>query len=896
MAQTPEQIKNYIKARLSLRNPQADSLDRLHYILEEFEDMENIPSDQLLQKIQSIASWFSWFDFNFPSMCFALATWVWKTRLMWAIIYYLHKVKWIRNFFVVAPNLTIYNKLREDFTYWSRKYVFKWLSDVDWTNPIIIDWDNYTWVNQSLKQWLFSFDKNFTINIFNISKFNSKKDTAKMKSFSEYIWESYYEYLQNLKDLVVLMDESHRYRADSSMQAINELKPILWFEFTATPYTVKWSKKSDFSNVLYRYNLANAIQDWYVKTPWVATRENVDVDKISKEELDFLKITDWIMIHERTKTELRLFADNNDMPYVKPFMMISAMDQNHADHIEELIKTRVLNWKYKDKIVKIYSWLWADEEENIEKLLEVEKADNPVEIVIQVMMLKEWWDVNNLYTIVPLRASASEILTEQTIWRWLRLPYWERVWDISVDRLTIVAHDRYQEVINAANKPDSLVKNVINLDTDNEITKKLDIVTSKPKYIDWKNNVKTSDVTKAFINDNVLTEQEAVDANNIINATVVKIIQNEQNTDLPNAKERIFNEAFNIINSSEDTTTKMVFWKLSEEQKKKLVEWRTYELMRDLSKYEILIPRVTFFRPDPDPKFNTDFKIDTSFLAWLSSQESTIRLQSLTSSDVERIKMTQQINFKWDVRDYFVTLMMDIPELDYDKYSEWMYNMANDLFEELKKTLWEKTDDEYKLHVHIFKDYITWEIKKQLLSKDCYSITIKEWEVRVNKWLAPLKWNTYSFLPWHSYDFRDTNFEKPMIKSYVFTWFSKTSEEYVKFDSDAERKLAVILENDDKVIKWIRPKSFTIDYYYNNTRSSYQPDFIAETEDAIYILEPKNASKVDDWEVQAKKQFTLEWINAVNNNTDWKEWKYAMIADNNIKETYTFDFITSLQA
>ena len=56
MAQTPDQIKNYIKARLSLRNPQADSLDRLHYILEEFEDMENIPSDQLLQKIQTIAS------------------------------------------------------------------------------------------------------------------------------------------------------------------------------------------------------------------------------------------------------------------------------------------------------------------------------------------------------------------------------------------------------------------------------------------------------------------------------------------------------------------------------------------------------------------------------------------------------------------------------------------------------------------------------------------------------------------------------------------------------------------------------------------------------------------------------------------------------------------------
>ena len=36
--------------------------------------------------------------------------------------------------------------------------------------------------------------------------------------------------------------------------------------------------------------------------------------------------------------------------------------------------------------------------------------------------LKEGWDVTNLYTIVPLRASASDILTEQTLGRGLRLP------------------------------------------------------------------------------------------------------------------------------------------------------------------------------------------------------------------------------------------------------------------------------------------------------------------------------------------------------------------------------------------------------------------------------------------------------------------------------------------
>ncbi len=60
----------------------------------------------------------------FPSFCFALATGVGKTRLMGAFISYLHLAHGINNFFVLAPNLTIYNKLIADFTPNTPKYVF----------------------------------------------------------------------------------------------------------------------------------------------------------------------------------------------------------------------------------------------------------------------------------------------------------------------------------------------------------------------------------------------------------------------------------------------------------------------------------------------------------------------------------------------------------------------------------------------------------------------------------------------------------------------------------------------------------------------------------------------------------------------------------------------------
>jgi len=38
-------------------------------------------------------------------------------------------------------------------------------------------------------------------------------------------------------------------------------------------------------------------------------------------------------------------------------------------------------------------------------------------------MLKEGWDVRNVYVIASMRPNISEILTEQTLGRGMRLPF-----------------------------------------------------------------------------------------------------------------------------------------------------------------------------------------------------------------------------------------------------------------------------------------------------------------------------------------------------------------------------------------------------------------------------------------------------------------------------------------
>lgn len=135
---------------------------------------------------------------------------------------------------MLAPNLTIYNKLITDFTPNTPKYVFTGIAEFATESPALITGDNY----EGMAGTLFDQLQRCKVNIFNISKINSEVRGGKsprIKRLSEYIGESYFDYLAGLPDLVLIMDESHRYRASAGVRAINELKPILGLELTLHP-------------------------------------------------------------------------------------------------------------------------------------------------------------------------------------------------------------------------------------------------------------------------------------------------------------------------------------------------------------------------------------------------------------------------------------------------------------------------------------------------------------------------------------------------------------------------------------------------------------------------------------------------------------------------------------
>ena len=94
---------NSIAGRLSLRAPQRRSLEILDRITEIVPPRKGVDIAAALSAIRSEFPTVTDFERDFPSLCFALATGVGKTRLMGAFIAYLHLAHGLNNFFVLAP-------------------------------------------------------------------------------------------------------------------------------------------------------------------------------------------------------------------------------------------------------------------------------------------------------------------------------------------------------------------------------------------------------------------------------------------------------------------------------------------------------------------------------------------------------------------------------------------------------------------------------------------------------------------------------------------------------------------------------------------------------------------------------------------------------------------------
>lgn len=869
-----------IKNRLSLRKPQAESLEILQKITDILELKNDIEVVSELAKIRSLYPTCSDFEREFPSVCFSLATGVGKTRLMGAFIAYLYSARGIKNFFVLAPNLTIYNKLIEDLSNpQNPKYVFRGISEFAVFGPRIVTGDTYDQYQQLLGETI-------RINIFNISKINSEVRGGReprIKRLSEYLGESYFNYLAGLSDLVLLMDESHHYRADAGLKAINELKPILGLELTATPID---SNGNTFKNVVYDYPLAKALQDGFVKEPAIATRRNFNPDQYRNDpkELDLIKLEDGVRIHEDTKVALDIYARDTGRKLVRPFVLVVAKDTDHAKEIRTMIESeRFFEGRYKGKVIEIHSNQRGEERtENVQKLLDLEKSDNTVEIVVHVNMLKEGWDVTNLYTIIPLRASNSQILTEQTIGRGLRLPYGARTGVEKVDKLTIIAHDRFQSIIDAANDPNSIIRkeNIIEIDPD-ALPANQEVITS-PSIIETSFIEKRVQITKIENDTERQTATFTLDAQQMtVNALNSLGSQVKSIDDLKSSEVKKF--AINkLIEHIESIPQQSLF-------KDQIVAAanKEYEAIVDeLVSKTIPIPRILVQQSNEVRSGFHDFDLDLSGLNYQPVSEEIIR-RTLRTNQNEVLQSSESGVERDTPSNIIMNELVNFPEVDYDREAELLYRLVQQAITKLGNG---RNDEDLKNIVLYHKQEIGKFIYAQLqhhffLENGSY----EEPEVYPFTKIEPHNFSKFTADSIHH--FTETITLTNIIPTKIFAGFKKACHKLYKFDSKSEKDFATILEEDHDVIRWLRPAKSQFSVWWKRNSKQYEPDFVVETKDTIYLVEIKAERDIDDAEVFEKAEAGKKYCDAAtkyNTENRGKTWKYVILPHTIIKPNMSF--------
>jgi len=883
---------NYIKQRLSLRQPLKEALDILVQVADTIGLQKEADSSNELEKIKALFPTCTDFERDFPSICFSIATGVGKTRLMGACVAYLYLQKGIRNFFVLAPNLTIYEKLIEDFGNPSNpKYVFNGISEFVHNRPMIITGDNYSQQGSLFK------DSEVRINIFNISKFNSESRGTRsggvsmpprIKRLAEYMGQSYWDYLSGLNDLVILMDEAHRYHADASKNAINELKPVLGIELTATPID---EKKNTFKNVVYEYSLAQALSDGkYVKIPAIATRKSFTPEGKTPEEIEIIKLEDAISIHEDTKNALEIYARTNSVPRVKPFILVVCRDITHAKDVFNYVNSNEFyNGDFKNKALQIDSS--TRNEELIEKqFLSLEQLDNEIEIVIHVNMLKEGWDVTNLYTIVPLRAADAAVLVEQTIGRGLRLPYnGERTRVDKVDKLTVLAHENFEKVINTAKDPNSILNKLSYIEISDEDFNTKSTVVSSPTRIQIEISKQQEKITSLPQSKAKEQAQNALDAKQLIlNALDDPEIAYQTNGlkdyDKDEVKQQVIAKAIENISTGQQSLFKEeIIAQLPQVYQATLVE---------VKNNTIEIPRMDLVQDEPCVLFSDfDLDVSTGFNFRIISEE--IIRRGLTDNVVENIGVIQGALTRETPLNLIISSLIDFPEINYDDNADLLVKLSNQALLTLSESL-----DDYRQLPILVKQY------RRIIAHNIYDQIKQHMHVETNDYAIPkvlpfVKIEQWHFTAVHGFGYKD--YRVPItpvntIPKYIFRGFEKACHLEYKFDSKTELDLAFVLENERNVLKWLRPAEKQFRIYWANNSKMYHPDFVVETNDSLYLIETKAANEINSDDVIAKKIAALRYCKYASDFTTshgGKPWKYMLIPHDHVSQTSAFNYLES---
>ncbi len=398
-----------VSSALDLRQPNREALESIV-----FETVQHFEIDKKPPPFEAVVD---------------VATGVGKTFVLAGAIEYFAGTG-TRNFAVITPGRTILDKTVANFTPGSRKSLLGGMS----VEPVVITSDNFA---SAAMRAAMDDDQQVKLYIFTVQSLLKPETKAGSKAhkFQEGLGQAFYARLQTAPDLMVFADEHHAYYGKAFSTAVRELHPNVLIGLTATPH-----RQTPDEQIIYRYPLAAAIADRYVKTPVLVGRKDDRTDPTTK-------LSDGVALLELKEQAGERYAAENDLTAPKPLMLVVAANIAEAEEVEIIKDPSFFEGRYADKVLTVHS---SAPDEALAALDRLEEPANPYRIVVSVAMLKEGWDVKGVAVICSLRASVSALLTEQTLGRGLRLLFGGYT-DIEIlDSLEVLAHERYEQLLKKA--------------------------------------------------------------------------------------------------------------------------------------------------------------------------------------------------------------------------------------------------------------------------------------------------------------------------------------------------------------------------------------------------------------------------------------------------------------
>lgn len=888
-----------IKWAMSLRDPQYEALkcfdnisSKIEYKTASKSEAEKVASENCQELHKIVVDK----EFDFPSFCFDMTTGIGKTRLMGACIYYLYKTKGYKHFFILCPGNTIYDKMRRETVPGNPKYMFKGL-EAEMGRPKVYDGENYLSYPVRYVQSELQIEKTSEIQlfIFNISKIFTRGDLEfKFHKFNENLGGSFADVLRSFDDLVFCMDEAHRYYAPASKTAINYLNPVLGLEFTATP-------KSTNKNIIFHYGLEEGAGK-FLKIPVVMGRTNTA--GYSDDDIEEMKLKDGIKLHERRKAIVYKYCIDNGLEQIKPIVLVACKDTTHAKKIKEKIDSDAFfGGRYVGKVIEIDSSTRGEEtEENIQKLLTIEQNTNPVEIVLHVYKLKEGRDVNNLFTIIPLNAAKSDILALQTIGRGLRLPFGEITHVEEIDTLDIVAHDHYREIIDdIKDNPVFKRRNLDDEDIPETEVAKVEAVVQDQQISIFDDMFKDANV-KSF--QEIDTNKDIDNLYEAYQKAYVKKAAPKKKDSKPDGQITIFDlfgsgDDTNSVDTGSkeeqaptDTTVSQdnidITIELNEPSKSNVPELYVKEIFKqkveEFKKVAISVPKISIsysssveFKPFTVKRNVLDFDVAASKI----ERYDAVNNRLLQTLDADPLMVDDPENT------LACSLLESIPEFSYDDA-----DLILDVVEQYLRLI--DGDDETKKR--IIRRYAT--VIVEDLRQQIYASKEEHTEFIYNVQQDLIVFGSFAKTKLKHVDgklgYKKEVADKKNIKNYLFEGYRKSYYPVNSFDSDDERRFAVVLEDDEDVVRFIKPPLNQLGLFYRAGKQ-YNPDFLVETKNCKYMVEVKAANQVNNEDVQEKARAGVKWCECASKvDADGKEWKYRLVSGEDIIIGNTLKYILGL--